>query len=623
MTSLSSDNPLAYMGVRAKNPPNVIEAARAPTVNDRKYLAGSLWLDTVTNGVYAFCDVEAGNAIWTLLGGSGLAVDSLLGDAGTAVPLAGDITIAGGTNMATAAAANTVTINLDAQIELTSVECGTNLARISTYATNLALIQAFADDDTAAGAIARNAVYGNMQVTAGDGNNTSNGVQGTIDVASGANVATGFGVRGLCEQADGSVIASTAAGTEGHLNLLETDAADLPQVYGFGVKGYLDAADTTAAPAAGIFAGIGSVVEYNTPFNGVAYGMAVSRLDAGGGAGTAGLAAYGVVQGTVAAADWLYGLDLYNGAAGVAYTTADIRLFNESTIAGTAASVIFDAAAGIDYRVVLGDAIGANDFAFEDSGNNDVVTIGSRGDIAARNINVTNTNLTTFNVNPILQSIATTGAAPTGATGDYNVMYMQNGVTMEQFILGAGQTIIAPRLADDGLLISLDLAVSEGAEYYFGHTTRSRHAYTIGTDGAFFVEATFKVADCGASDPLWLGFRILGAPNAAFATYTDAGVIGLHNTTGADLVIIGSNLNNAGWAYVDSTDAWLDGEAHKLRVNVSAAGVVTYLIDDVAPSVTQALTFDNGDVVIPFIHHLFSGAASGTIHLQQFACGLQ
>jgi hypothetical protein len=530
-----------------------------------------------------------------------------------------DVEFLDGSNLAA-----TLTLVATNEKRLTKILAGDDVYRTATFSGNGALIQAYGNDATATGAASNNALLGDLTVSSGNGLHTPYSVEGRIETLAGSNVLASIGVYGYSEQPDGSVIASTGAGVEGHLDLLETDAADLPQVYGFGVKGYLDAADTTATPAAGIFAGVGSIVEYNTPFNAVAYGMAVSRLDAGGGAGTAGQAAYGVVQGTGVAADWLYGLDLYNGAAGVAYTTADIRLFNQSTIAGTASDFALAAAAAIDFKITMGDAIGVNKVSFEDSGSNEVAAINSRGDISGRNINVTNTNIASFNVNPILQTKATTGGVPTGTTGDYNIMYCQDGVTMEQFILGAGQTIIAPRLADDGLLMSLDLSNSEGAEYYFGHTTGSRHTFTIGTSPAFFVEATFKVADCGVSDPLWLGFRILGAPNAAYTAYTDAGVIGLHNTTNPDTVIIGKTLNGPGWSYVNTTDAWTDGQTHTLRVNVSAAGVVTYLIDGVAPTVTQTLTFDTADVVIPFIHHLFAAAGSpAAIHIQSFACGLQ
>lgn len=498
---------------------------------------------------------------------------------------AGAVTLSGveftdGSNLAA-----TLTLSSAAETRSTKLLCGDSVYRVNAFTNENDVVQAYAIDATAAGAGDRNAIEGNLQVTSGNGNHTPDAVQGAIFAIAGANVLTTFGVRGFCDQADGSVIASTAAGVEGHLNLRETNAADLPAVYAFAVKGYLDSTDAAGVPG-GMTAGVGSVVEYNTPFNTKAYGFVASRLNSGGGAGTAAQAAYGVLQGTVAAADWLYGLDLYNGAAGVAYTTADIRFQNQSKIAVATTGVTFS------------------------------------GNVAGRSFNPTNTNIASFDVDVMLQSKANTGAAPTGATGDYNIMYMQDRTVMEQFILGAGQTIIAPRLQNDGLLISLDLTVSEGAEYYFGHTTRSRHRFTIGSSPAFFIESTFKVADCGTSDPLWIGFRILGAPNAAYATYTDACVIGLHNTTNADTVITGKNLNNTGWAYVNSTNAWTDGQTHTIRLDVSAAGVCSYLLDGVALAASQAMTFDNGDVVIPFIHHLFAAAgAPAAIHMQSLKCG--
>jgi len=299
-------------------------------------------------------------------------------------------------------------------------------------------------------------------------------------------------------------------------------------------------------------------------------------------------------------------------------------LWDESTIVSDGSSVTVNCVAGNDFYIDLGDDIGANTFGIRNNSNASVSTIDSYGDITGRNINVTNMYVPQINVCPILQSRANTGAAPTGATGDYNIMYLQDGHTMEQFILGAGQTIIAPRLENAGLLVSLDLTNSEGAEYYWGHQNSSKFLFTIGTSPAFFIEARFTVADCGTSDPLWIGFRLQGAPNGAFANYTDAAVIGLHATTNADTVISGKNLNGTGWTYVNSTDAWTDGQTHTIRLNVSAAGVVSYLLDGAALSNEQAMTFDNADVVIPFIHHLFAaGGAPAAIHLVSLACGLQ
>lgn len=408
-------------------------------------------------------------------------------------------------------------------------------------------------------------------------------IEGNFTADSGASILQINGVFGYATQADGSAITSTASGVEGQLHLLETDNADLPPVYAFAVKGYLTGLDATGIPG-GITAGVGSVVEYITPFNAKAYGVAVTRLDSYGGTGTAGAAAFGVLQGTVAAADWLYGISFAGSTNG--FTNADIQFQNSSTLASDTTGAVFS------------------------------------GDVAGRSFNPTNTNIESFDVDPIIQSNANTGAVASGATGDINVLYLQDRTTVKSFVLGAGQTILKPVLEDDGLLISLDLANSEGQEIWWGHTTRSRHVFTIGTSPAFFIEAEFKVADCGTSDPLWIGFRNLVAPNANYTTYTDSYVIGLRNTTGADTTVIGTNLNNAGWAYQDTGDAWLDGESHVLRIDVSAAGVVTALIDGVAPTTPVAFTFDDTDQICPYIHHLFAAAGSpAAIHLKSLKCG--
>lgn len=229
-----------------------------------------------------------------------------------------------------------------------------------------------------------------------------------------------------------------------------------------------------------------------------------------------------------------------------------------------------------------------------------------------------------FTESPALQSAATTGAAPTGATGDVNLMVLQGGEIMEQFILGAGQTIIAPRMSATGLLTSLDLTNAEGAEYNFGAArSNSKHAYTIGTSPAFYIELQVTAADIGGLDPFFVGFRIVQANAATFTDYTDFAAIGARATTAADVAVIGTDLNNAGEVFTNTTDAWTDGQTRTFRVNVSAAGVVTYLINGVAPTVTAAFTFDNADVVVPFIRHTFGAANPAAIDWITLKIGLQ
>lgn len=230
----------------------------------------------------------------------------------------------------------------------------------------------------------------------------------------------------------------------------------------------------------------------------------------------------------------------------------------------------------------------------------------------------------TFAASPILQSSATTGAAPSGSTGALNLMDIGKGVIMEQFILGAGQTIIAPRMSSTGLLTSLDLTASEGAEYNFGAArNNSPFAFTIGTSPAFFIELAVNSADVSGLDPFIVGFRKVQANDATFTNYTDFAGIGARATTATDVCVIQTDLNNAGEVITNTTTAWTDGQTKTFKVLVSAAGVVTYTINGVAPAVTAAFTFDSTDVVVPFIRHLFGATTPAALNWVSLRIGFQ
>lgn len=249
--------------------------------------------------------------------------------------------------------------------------------------------------------------------------------------------------------------------------------------------------------------------------------------------------------------------------------------------------------------------------------------VATAGNVFANEGNFTGINVT-LTSSPVLQTAATTGDVPTGATGDVNIMALENGVIMEQFILGAGQTIIAPRMSSTGLLTSLDLTNAEGAEYNFGAAlSNSRFAFTIGTSAAFRIRLNVNAADIGGLDPFVVGFRKVQANDATFTNYTDFACIGARATTAADVCVIQTNLNSGGAIITNTTDAWTDGTSKSFAVNVSATGVVTFLINGVAPTVTQAFTFDNGDVVVPFIRHTFGAATPAAINWQVLQVGFQ
>lgn len=272
--------------------------------------------------------------------------------------------------------------------------------------------------------------------------------------------------------------------------------------------------------------------------------------------------------------------------------------------------------------VTIGSTNGAASLTLQ-SGTGEITVTGTVKEITSEFLTRSGDSIT-FQQSPILQSSLTTGVAPTGATSDVNLVSFQEGIIMEQFMIGAGQTIIAPRMEATGLSMALDQTATEGVEYNFGAArTNSRHAFVVGTAAAFFVEVEFNIGDMSGADPFVIGFRRSEANNLVFVDYTDYATIGMNQATSATEIVLMTELNAGGQTITNTTDAWGgDGTANTLRVLVSAAGVVTYTINGAAPTATAAFTFDGGDVVCPFIH-LVQGADLSLVHGISFKCGFQ
>ena len=230
----------------------------------------------------------------------------------------------------------------------------------------------------------------------------------------------------------------------------------------------------------------------------------------------------------------------------------------------------------------------------------------------------------TFQQSPLTGSALNTGVAATGATGDVNLLMLQNGVIMEQFVIGAGQTIIKPVMGANGLLVSGDQTNTEGWEYNYGAArTNSRCAFTIGTSAAFFLECQMTVADVSGGEPYMIGFRKSEANNATLTSYTDYAMIGIDAGANVGTIILKTELNTGGTTNTNTTNAWADTASHTLKILVSAAGVVTYTLDGIAPAVTAAFTFDNADVVCPFLRITHGAAAPGAVNLNSWKVGFQ
>ena len=184
-----------------------------------------------------------------------------------------------------------------------------------------------------------------------------------------------------------------------------------------------------------------------------------------------------------------------------------------------------------------------------------------------------------------------------------------------------------------GLNLQGDAATADntGMELIFGGTQHGGGAScTIGTHGMVF-DATFNSVDFTDQDCVAIGFRkaeefqtghqpIIAAASGD-AVYTDYVAFGVLSP---DDVQIATRLDDGTTAHVDSLQATAASGNHRFQVTVTSAGVVTFAHIGAAvmsagtlaaPSTTKAFTFDDGDVVVPYLSILSTNADSA-IHLK-------
>lgn len=213
------------------------------------------------------------------------------------------------------------------------------------------------------------------------------------------------------------------------------------------------------------------------------------------------------------------------------------------------------------------------------------------------------------------------GTAEDGTADVHNVIYVGNGHKINYVPIVAQTAVIA--MTANGLNIGLDQTANDGAELYAGVNGASGRGAIIGTTGAFKASLTFQIADVSGTDDFHFGFRRAETVNATFDNYLDVASIGIVTSADPAAIQLETILNNGATTTTDTTDTLADGTSVKFTVLVSAAGVVTYLIDGVAPSTTAAFTFDDGDLVIPFIQFIQHGDFTGDFDIEELEYALQ
>ena len=275
--------------------------------------------------------------------------------------------------------------------------------------------------------------------------------------------------------------------------------------------------------------------------------------------------------------------------------------------------------------VTVGSVNGAAGLVLQ-AGTADITVTGTVQDMTANFVRETGDAIT-FRASPIAQSTLDTCVIPTGAAATTDLLAFENGMIMEQFIIGT-QAILAPRMgaAALGLTISCDLTTAEGKEYNFGAArTSSKHTFTIGTSPAFYMQLRFTCLDVSTLEPAYFGFRETAANNADYTAYNEFCFYGINDGIAPGDCVMSTRLAGGAQVDTDSNDAWADTTTHTLRINVSAVGVVTFLFDGGAPTATQAFTFTDTAVVHPCWTHLYNAtvAAGDEIYWESMEIGYQ
>ena len=131
------------------------------------------------------------------------------------------------------------------------------------------------------------------------------------------------------------------------------------------------------------------------------------------------------------------------------------------------------------------------------------------------------------------------------------------------------------------------------------------------------MKVKLNIADVSGTDDCAVGFRKAEAYQANIDNYDE--MAALNVISGA--IKIETILNDAATTTTDTTDTVADGTDVTLEVRVDENGAVTYKIDNADPTVTAAFSFDDGEVVVPFLYFLHASDVAGAVNLISWECG--
>lgn len=220
-----------------------------------------------------------------------------------------------------------------------------------------------------------------------------------------------------------------------------------------------------------------------------------------------------------------------------------------------------------------------------------------------------------------LQMAQMSGAAYAATAALNNTIYLPSGNKMAFFPI-VGQTL-PPTMAAGGMDIGCDQTDNDGVELLTHAYHASGHPFVIGVSPAFYFKCAFTLGDVSGTDDLQIGFRAINAAvQGAFDNYKDAATLGINTSAATAALKIATIIGDAATVETDTTQTLADATLIEFETRVSSAGVVTYLINGAAPTVTAAYTFTAGLNVVPFGMYLNSSDLLDTFVLSKWEVGL-
>jgi hypothetical protein len=196
------------------------------------------------------------------------------------------------------------------------------------------------------------------------------------------------------------------------------------------------------------------------------------------------------------------------------------------------------------------------------------------------------------------------GTVYTGATAE--VLSFHSGKAAYEVYQAAvnSAAVIAPFQSASGLELK-PVAAADALELTVGTTALSKAAYVIGSlasNKKIYMEATIEIDDISDVTEIFFGWRKAEAYQADPDSYDEMASFNIGKDADGQIEIH-TILNNAATDEVDTTlTDWVDTGSHTLRIEVDNNGKCVFLYDGAVPTITKQFSFDDAEVIVPFIH---------------------